>query len=140
MKTAQLAVLGLAVAAAGGAGFLAMNVTAPQQVVETVAPAPQVSMEAILVAATDIPMGGEITSQVSWQDWPTNAIQPGFITQSAEPSALEEIVGSVVRSPILTGEPIRRAKLVGAGQSFMSSILPAGKPIRRACRPAELKT
>lgn len=32
-----------------------------------------------------------------------------------------------MRSPILTGEPIRRAKLVGAGQSFMSSILPSGK-------------
>jgi pilus assembly protein CpaB len=127
MKTAQLAVLGLAVVAAGGAGFLAMNLTAQQPVTETAAPLPEVSTEAILVASADIPMGGEITSQVSWMDWPANAIQPGFITRSAEPTALEDITGSVVRSPILTGEPIRRAKLVGAGQSFMSSILPAGK-------------
>jgi pilus assembly protein CpaB len=127
MKTAQIAVLGLAVVAAGGAGYLAMNLTAPQNIVEANAPSPAVSLEAVLVANADILMGTEIEGQVGWQDWPSNAIRPGFITRSAEPNAAEEIVGSTVRSPILTGEPIRRAKLVGAGQSFMSSILPSGK-------------
>lgn len=127
MKTAQLAVLGLAVAAAGGAGFLAMNMTAPQQVVQSAPVVEQAATEQVLVATQDIPLGGEITGQVEWKDWPEGAIQQGFITKTAEPGAAEEINGSVVRSPILTGEPIRRAKLVGAGQSFMSSILPAGK-------------
>lgn len=130
MKTAQIAVLGLAIVAAGGAGFIAMNMTSqpPQEVIGDVAPVvQQVEMEQVLVASSDIAMGGEITAQVAWQDWPSGAIQDGFIKKSAEPNALEEIMGSVVRSPILTGEPIRRAKLVGAGQSFMSSILPAGK-------------
>jgi pilus assembly protein CpaB len=127
MKTAQIAVLGLAIVAAGGAGVIAMNLTAPQQVQTNVPAAPQASLEQVLVASSDIAMGGEITSQVAWTDWPSNAIQEGFIKKSAEPAALEDIIGSVVRSPILTGEPIRRAKLVGAGQSFMSSILPAGK-------------
>ena len=129
MKTAQLAVLGLAVVAAGGAGFLAMNMTAPTtQVIETAAPVqPQGELEQVLVASADIALGGEITGQVRWQEWPKDAVQQGFITQAVEPNALEEINGSVARSPILTGEPIRRAKLVGAGQSFMSSILPAGK-------------
>jgi pilus assembly protein CpaB len=126
MKTAQIAVLGLAVVAAGGAGYLAMTMTSPQQIVEQVT-TPAVSLEAVLVASADIAMGTEITGGVAWQDWPTNAVMPGFITRSAEPNAAEEIVGAIVRSPILTGEPIRRAKLVGAGQSFMSSILPAGK-------------
>jgi pilus assembly protein CpaB len=126
MKTAQIAVLGLAIVAAGGAGVIAMNMTAPQ--VQSNEPAsPQVSMEQVLVANSNIAMGGEITSQVSWVDWPTSAVQDGFIRKSSEPTAIEDIVGSVVRSPILTGEPIRRAKLVGAGQSFMSSILPSGK-------------
>ncbi|MGL4405716.1 MAG: Flp pilus assembly protein CpaB, partial [Notoacmeibacter sp.] len=130
MKTAQIAVLGLAVVAAGGAGLIAMNMTSqpPQQVSGEIAPVvQQAEMEQVLVASGDIPMGGEITSQVSWQDWPSSAIQDGFIKKSVEPTALEDIAGSVVRSPILNGEPIRRAKLVGAGQSFMSSILPAGK-------------
>jgi pilus assembly protein CpaB len=127
MKTAQIAVLGLAILAAGGAGVIAMNMTAPQQAQSDAPAAPQVTMEQVLVASANIEMGGEITSQVSWMDWPSGAIQDGFIKKSAEPTALEDIMGSVVRSPILTGEPIRRAKLVGAGQSFMSSILPAGK-------------
>lgn len=128
MKTAQIAVLGLAVVAAGAAGVIAMNMTSqpPQEI--SVAPiVEQAETEQVLVASADVPMGGEITSQVAWQDWPSGAIQDGFIKKSVEPGALEEIAGSIVRSPILTGEPIRRAKLVGAGQSFMSSILPAGK-------------
>ena len=128
MKTAQIAVLGLAVVAAGGAGWLAMNLTSqPVQVQVEAGPVVQQMTEQVLVASADIPMGGEITSQVSWVDWPTAAIQDGFIKKSMEPTAQEEIIGTLVRSPILTGEPIRRAKLVGAGQSFMSSILPSGK-------------
>jgi pilus assembly protein CpaB len=128
MKTAQIAVLGLAVIAAGGAGVVAMNMTAqaPQEQ-NNVTVIQKVETEQVLVASADIAMGGEITSQVAWLDWPAGAIQDGFIKKSAEPNALEEIAGSVVRSPILNGEPIRRAKLVGAGQSFMSSILPSGK-------------
>ncbi len=128
MKTAQIAVLGLAVVAAAGAGWLAMNLTAqePQDQSQS-GPVVQQSTEQVLVASADIAMGGEISSQVSWADWPIGAIQEGFIKKSVEPAALEEIIGTLVRSPILTGEPIRRAKLVGAGQSFMSSILPSGK-------------
>jgi pilus assembly protein CpaB len=128
MKTAQIAVLGLAVIAAGGAGVIAMNLTAPPAQVQTDAPqVQQTEMEQVLVASADIAMGGEITSEVAWVEWPSSAVQDGFIKQSAEPTALEDIMGSIARSPILTGEPIRRAKLIGAGQSFMSSILPSGK-------------
>jgi pilus assembly protein CpaB len=127
MKTAQLAVLGLAVVAAGGAGFIAMNMTAPQQVIQSAPVQQKMEVEQVLVATADVPLGGDMTGLAEWQDWPSDAIQQGFITKSAEPDAIEEIAGAVVRSPILTGEPIRRAKLVGAGQSFMSSILPSGK-------------
>ncbi|MCU0830075.1 MAG: Flp pilus assembly protein CpaB [Rhizobiaceae bacterium] len=127
MKTAQLAVLGLAVAAAGGAGYIAMTMTAPQQVVQAAPEVQQMETEQVLVAIADVPMGGDVTGMVEWKDWPVEAIQQGFITKTAEPNAIEEIAGSVVRSPMLTGEPVRRAKLVGAGQSFMSSILPPGK-------------
>ena len=128
MKTAQIAVLSLAVIAAGGAGVVAMNMTAqaPQEQTD-VTIVQKAEAEQVLIASADIAMGGEITAQVVWADWPASAIQEGFIKKSVEPNALEEITGSVVRSPILNGEPIRRAKLVGAGQSFMSSILPSGK-------------
>ena len=128
MKTAQLAILGLALASAGGAGMLAMNMSSPQDLPLDVQPVVQnVSTQNVLVASADIPLGGEITTQVSWREWPETAIVDGFITEAAEPNALNEISGSVARSPILNGEPIRRAKLIGAGQSFMSAILPSGK-------------
>jgi pilus assembly protein CpaB len=128
MKTAQIAVLGLAIVAAGGAGVIAMNLTAPPAQSQSDAPVvQQAEMENVLVASADIAMGTEITTQVAWIEWPANATQEGFIKQSAEPTALQDIAGTIARSPILTGEPIRRAKLIGAGQSFMSSILPAGK-------------
>lgn len=125
MKTAQIAVLGLAIVAAGGAGILAMNLSSQESQIETAGV--QQFTEQVLIASADIAMGGEISTQVAWADWPAGAIQDGFIKKSVEPEAIEEIMGTLVRSPILTGEPIRRAKLVGAGQSFMSSILPSGK-------------
>jgi pilus assembly protein CpaB len=127
MKTAQIAVLGLAIVAAGGAGILAMNLSSQEPQVQTNALEAEQFTEQVLVASADIAMGGEISTQVEWADWPAGAIKDGFIKKSVEPQAMEEIMGTLVRSPILTGEPIRRAKLVGAGQSFMSSILPSGK-------------
>ena len=35
-------------------------------------------------------------------------------------------MGSVARVAMYSGEPLRRSKLIGQGQSFMSSILPSG--------------
>jgi pilus assembly protein CpaB len=68
-----------------------------------------------------------VDGQMRWQVWPKEAVTDGFITETAEPSAIDELNGSLARLIIMPGEPIRRAKLVGKDQSFMSSILPAGK-------------
>ncbi|MBN8920916.1 MAG: Flp pilus assembly protein CpaB, partial [Rhizobiales bacterium] len=43
-------------------------------------------------------------------------------------NAKAEVVGAIVRSPFIQGEPIRSDKLIkGAGSGFMSAILPSGK-------------
>ena len=129
MKSTRLVVLGVALAAAGGAGYLAMNMKPQQQVVQMEAApvAPQIELDQVLVAGEEIPIGGVLDSQIRRQEWPKAAITEGFITQSAKPTAIEDLKGSVARVVIMPGEPIRDAKLVGKDQSLMSSILPSGK-------------
>lgn len=129
MKSTRLVVLGVALAAAGGAGYLAMNMKPQQQVVqmEAAPAAPQIELDQVLVASEEIPIGGVLDSQLRWQEWPKASITEGFITQSAKPTAIEDLKGSVARVVIMAGEPIRDAKLVGKDQSLMSSILPSGK-------------
>ena len=87
----------------------------------------------------DVSMGSPLENNISWQSWPAEGINANFITRAVEPDALDKLKGSVARVAMYTGEPLRRSKLIGEGQSFMSSILPTGmravatrsRPIRR---------
>jgi pilus assembly protein CpaB len=71
-------------------------------------------------------MGSPLEKNIAWQSWPADGINANFITRTAEPEALEKLKGSVARVAMYAGEPLRRSKLIGEGQSFMSSILPSG--------------
>ena len=124
----RLVIILIAVLAAGGAGFMAMNLTAPPpaQLAEA-NPQPQIELDEVLIASGTLTTGSSVEGQLRWQEWPAAAVGPDFITRSARPEALSELSNSVVRSTIAQGEPIRLVKLLGADQSFMSSILPAGK-------------
>lgn len=127
MKSTRTVVFGVALAAAAGAGYLAMNMKKSEPVVTEAAPqVPQLELEQVLVASEPIAIGGVLESQLKWQDWPKSGVMEGFITKTDKPEAIEELKGSVARVVILPGEPIRDAKLVGKDQSLMSSILPSG--------------
>lgn len=125
----RIVILGVAVLAAGGAGYLAMNLSAPapSPVADILPSAPAIELDQVLVAKETILTGGKISGGLGWQKWPVEAIAPDFITESSRPEAITELEGSIVRSTIIQGEPIRPIKILGADQSFMSSILPAGK-------------
>lgn len=125
----RMIILGVAVLAAGGAGYLAMNMmNQPVPEPQVVAPqAPQIELDEVLVASENLNTGARIEERVRWQKWPTEALSPDFITRSSRPDAMQELNSAVVRSTIAQGEPIRAIKLLGADQSFMSSILPSGK-------------
>ena len=128
MPASRLIILGVAVAAAGGAGYVAKNMVAapaPQVVVNS-PQAPAIALQDVLVLSGDVPMGSPLENNISWESWPANGINANFITRAAEPEALEKLKGSVARVAMYTGEPLRRSKLIGEGQSFMSSILPTG--------------
>ncbi len=129
MPASRLIILGVAVAAASGAGYVAKNMTAltpPEVVVDTGPQAPAIALQDVLVLSGDVPMGEPLGDNIGWQAWPSDGINANFITRAAEPDALEKLKVSVARMPMYAGEPLRRSKLVGEGQSFMSSILPSG--------------
>ena len=130
MKAAQIIVLGVAVAAAGGAGMLAMNLAEPPPppAPTLAAPEPVVQTTRVLVATQTLPVGMRIDPEMlEWRDWPLEAVAEGFITEDAEPSAVDELSGATVRLVSFAGEPVRRAKLVGSDERYMSSVLEAGK-------------
>ena len=128
MAASRLIILGVAVAAAGGAGYVAKNMMA--------APPPRSSWSSRRGRRSNWPTcwcstatcrwAGTVGEQLAWQSWPADGVNENFITRESEPEALEKYKGSVARLAMFAGEPLRKSKLIGEGQSFMSSILPTG--------------
>jgi pilus assembly protein CpaB len=125
MQKARLVILTVAVAAAGAAGYIATHMK-PDVTVVAAPQEPQIKLQDILVATENLGVGAEVFGQMRWQPWPVDALADGYIKRSDRPNAEEELKGSTVRLQIFPGEPIREAKLIGKGQSFMSAQLPAG--------------
>jgi pilus assembly protein CpaB len=124
MKVARIIVLGVAVAAGGLAALMAGRQTQTP-------PAPKpVAMETteVLVAKGDIGIGQAVSAgDLQWQTWPAAAAGPHFIRKTEKPNAVNDLVGSLARSPLVAGEPIREAKLIKTnGSGFMAAILPSG--------------
>jgi pilus assembly protein CpaB len=128
MKRAQL--LGIAIAGVCGLGafFLAKNmVSKPREIkVET-----RTDTTEVLVARSSLSLG-QITTESSfrWQSWPQDAVPPGAVSRSpgGSSSAMRPFVGAIARTPILSGEPITKAKLVSAAEGgVLAAILPQGK-------------
>lgn len=127
MNTARMVVLGIAVAAGGIAALLASggNDDPPPP-----APPPVAKLDTVdvLVAKSDIGTGQGVTNEsLQWQVWPTAAAGPSFIRKGDKPNAIEELSGSIARTPFAAGEPIRESKLIKAqGSGYMAAILPSG--------------
>lgn len=128
MKRAQL--IGIAIASVCGlvAFFLAKTIVMkPKEIkVET-----QSNTTEVLVARAGIGLG-QITTESSfrWQSWPQDAVPPGAVSRAAGGSTagMKPFVGAIARTPILTGEPITKAKLVSAKEGgVLAAILPEGK-------------
>ncbi len=126
MNKVQIGVLGLTLAAFGGAYFL-FNVGGASQA--PVVQQAKLDTVDVLVAAADIPMGTQITEKdYAWQQWPRAAASELMIARSGAQSNPDEFKAAITRAAFLRGEPIRRDKLVIGGNSgFMSAILPSGK-------------
>lgn len=133
LKPSRIILILVALIAGGAAAFLALQRPAapvPEPVViEQASPVVEAPpMVQVLVARENIGMGSRLTeANLEWQDWPESAIREEFITSAATPEAITDMGGSVARSAILAGEPVRREKLGPAGQGFLSGVLEGGK-------------
>jgi pilus assembly protein CpaB len=107
---------------------------------------PSAPMARVLVARHDLAVGARLSSaDMTWQDWPMNAVNPAFITDGQGPhvpapsttsaiaeqanqtvhaaaavvsggsNPMDQLSGSIVREAILANEPITNAKLVRGG-------------------------
>ena len=128
MKPARIAVIGIAVLSGMGAFFLAGRRPAPVQVVSPAAPAVALPTEEVLVASKDVAMGSVIVKNVDirWQVWPKAAVSSQMIVRSAVQNAEADVDGSIVRIALLSGEPVRKDKLIKGTGGFLSAILPSG--------------
>jgi pilus assembly protein CpaB len=128
MPASRLIIFSVAVAAAGGAGYVAKNmaVVKPAEIALEAPNKPAVALQDVLTLTADVPMGEALGGNLKWQQWPSDAVNANFITKLSDSDALEKLKGSVARMPMNSGEAVRRSKLIGEGQSFMSSILPSG--------------
>jgi pilus assembly protein CpaB len=126
MKTAQIAVLSIALGAGGIAAWLARGTDdKPQAPVQPVA---QLQTVEVLVAKNEIGLGQSVKQDdLHWQTWPAAAASGSFIKRGDRPEANKQIAGMIARAPFIAGEPIREPKLVKAdGSGFMAAILPTG--------------
>jgi pilus assembly protein CpaB len=120
--------LTVALAAGGAAGWLAFAMR-PAPAVATVVPvAPAAPTQYVLVASVDLGRGQALTREnLRWQSWPDGALNPAYISRAARPDALETLAGSIVRSRVTAGEPVRDQMLVPLNAGFLSATLPPGK-------------
>jgi pilus assembly protein CpaB len=126
MKPAQVVVLAIAVAAGGVAAYLASG--SGQKTAQVAAPPPQIKTTDVLVAKSDIGLGQSVKPEdLEWQSWPAATASASFIRRDDRAEAVTQLAGSIARSPMLAGEPVRDTKLVkGDGSGFMAAILPTG--------------
>jgi pilus assembly protein CpaB len=126
MRVARIAILLVALLAGVFAAVLAMNMTRPQQPAAVEAERPAVPTAQVLVAAKDIAVGEAIDADLlSWQVWPVEGAG-AYITRTARPDAVSELMGTIAKSSFFAGEPINEAKLVHTDSGYMSAILPSG--------------
>jgi pilus assembly protein CpaB len=126
----RIVLLLVALTSGGFAAWLATGIRPQPAVAVAVAtPAvPTVPMQDVLVAALDLRPAQPLSSEnMRWQPWPENALNPVYITRSSRPDALESLTGSLVRSRMTLGEPIREENLASRHSAFLAGILSSGK-------------
>ncbi len=129
MDRRRLIVVGCAAFAAIAAIFLmrALIGGGTPKVAAAIAP-PKVETTDVLVAASALQPGTKLLpAMVRWQGWPKSAIDSSFITHESAPDIAKYAEKSVVRAPLVSGEPLTNAKIVQSDSAgFMAATLAPG--------------
>lgn len=131
MNTQRVLVLAGAFVAAIAVAFLVSHMlgggTPP--VKAALPPPPRIATSEILVAATDLAPGTQLTpASVRWQEWPKANVESSFITHDANPDIATLVNGAVVRAPLVSGEPLSHSKIVehAQGAGYMAAMVTPG--------------
>jgi pilus assembly protein CpaB len=125
MKPARIVVLLVALAAGGIAALLAGRSDPPAPI--TQAPVAPLATVEVLVAGSDIALGQSVSAnEFRWQTWPAASAGANFIQRNDKPDAINQLAGSIARSPFFTGEPIRESRMLKGPGGYMAAMLPSG--------------
>jgi pilus assembly protein CpaB len=169
-RTRIIIVLVIAAIGAIGLAMLVGAMTKHKAPVAVAATPVAQPMAKVLVAKHDLTIGTRLgADDLGWQDWPSDAVNPAFITdgqgarvvpsgasaviadqakQTAKAAAavvagsggpMEQLYGSIVRQPILANEPITNAKLVRGGEGGYMSVV-LGPGMRAIAVPVTVNT
>lgn len=121
-------ILFVALVAGGGAAWIAFTMRNEPVAPMVVQGTPPTATRDVLVASTDLAPGQTLTKEsMQWQPWPESAAQRTYIDRATRPDAIASLVGAVVRSKMIAGEPLRDDKLGLLNAGLLSSMLPSGK-------------
>jgi pilus assembly protein CpaB len=90
--------------------------------------APQMPMSEVLVAGSSLQPGQALKADmVRWQKWPASSVDASFITRGSVGGVDEIVKGTVVRSPLMPGQPITNTAIIhGDATGFMAATLNPG--------------
>jgi len=97
--------------------------------VKAAPPPPRIATNQVLVAAEDLAPGAQLTaSSVRWQSWPKGSVDSSFITQEANPDLNSVVSGTIVRAPLVSGQPLTTSNIVehAQGAGFMAAMVMPG--------------
>ena len=123
MSPMRIIILLLALAAAGGAAFLVLQLSKPRIMTETVTRDQMVVQEKevsevdVLTVTRDFAIGETIKAEdMVWAPWPKSSLVEGYFVETTVPASIETLTGSVVKAALYKGEPLLPQKVVQKGE------------------------
>ncbi len=130
MSPMRLIILAIAAGAAIAAALLVRNLSANSANDEPIIVEKEVEVASakVLVTNRDLVVGELLTPEdLEWADWPSGYMNLEFFTEELQPTAIEDVSGSVVRTPFYENEPILPQKIVQKGDTgYMAALLKPG--------------
>ncbi len=130
MSPMRIFILLLALAAAGGAAFLVIQMSKPQVVTQTltkdqvVIQQTEVSEVEVLAVTRDLAVGETLAAEdLKWSPWPKANLVDGYLVQTTEPASIETMTGAVVKAALYKGEPLLPQKVVQKGEQGLLSAM-----------------
>ena len=107
-----------------------MNTAEPVVQAEVRTIVEEVDYTQVLSVAEPMDKGDRVRDgSLRWIDWPTEAVTPALIVNSpdAEVSAMESLMGALVREPLTPGDPLIMSRFIRAGDAgIMAALLNPG--------------